>query len=97
MVNGQRNINVRAGGVWGALLGGRHWLALRRLQQEGGGWWNLDSGLPRPQRIGGDDALLEFLRRQVEQRQAIVLRVAANATLDSHPLAAAAAGDGSDT
>ncbi len=30
------------------LLGGRHWLALRRL---GGRWWNLDSNLPAPQLV----------------------------------------------
>jgi hypothetical protein len=29
----------------GRLLGGRHWLALRRL---GGAWWNLDSDLDAP-------------------------------------------------
>ena len=32
----------------GRLVGGRHWLALRRF---GGRWWNLDSNLPAPRLV----------------------------------------------
>ncbi|KAL4452415.1 hypothetical protein ABPG75_008077 [Micractinium tetrahymenae] len=41
-------LNIRADGMVTRLLGGRHWVALRRL---GGRWWNLDSSLPAPQLV----------------------------------------------
>lgn len=36
----------------------RHWIAIRRID---GIFWNLDSKLNAPERIGGDNALLSYL------------------------------------
>lgn len=44
------------------LVDGRHWLALvRRL----GSWWDLDSKLEGPVRIGDVDNLIEYIRAAI--------------------------------
>jgi hypothetical protein len=41
-------VNIKAPGRLAALLGARHWAAIKRID---GIWYNLDSSLPKPQRI----------------------------------------------
>jgi hypothetical protein len=41
-------LNVQSHSTVGRLVGGRHWLALRRFA---GRWWNLDSNLPAPRLV----------------------------------------------
>jgi hypothetical protein len=69
-------VNVRGGGAFGALL--RHWLALRRVDAD---WWDLDSRLAAPARLGGEGAARDALRALVERHDAhcfVVTRAAAS-------------------
>lgn len=41
----------------------RHWIAIRRIENA---YWNLDSKLNAPERIGNDAAVIEYLRNQLK-------------------------------
>jgi hypothetical protein len=62
-------LNVAVPGWWGRLRGARHWLALLPVEEAEGlvAWYNLDSMLASPQRIGGADATAAFLRERIAE------------------------------
>lgn len=50
---------------WLPLLGGRHWLALRRVG--GHSWWNLDSQLSHPTRFNDEAAVEAFVQHALDK------------------------------
>jgi hypothetical protein len=63
-------LNVAVPGWWGRLRGARHWLALLPVEEEDEGlvaWYNLDSMLASPERIGGAEETAAFLRRALDE------------------------------
>lgn len=70
-------VNIRSRNPWSRwLLDGRHWLALVRSPANGL-FYDMDSKLPRPEALGGVDAMLGYVRRCIEEEdgQAFVVEV----------------------
>lgn len=47
------------------LLGRRHWISVRKV---GSQFWNLDSKLKVPQALGEEKEALEFIRKQLQEK-----------------------------
>lgn len=57
------------------LLGRRHWVSVRKV---GGQFWNLDSKFKVPQALGAEKEVMEFIRKQLQEKDKEMFVVVTN-------------------